>query len=148
MGMSAEDFGAVLSELTHDTPWSAKLEQFSPQRKATRWWFSIRSHAAAHFEAREYHDYKERYDPADLLLAEVVWNQLKRPELRFWILEALDLLTHPDRDYEAVVNRTTMASRNKYLKDKFSWDLIEKAALEKHAQLVASSPLTHREAER
>lgn len=135
MGMSAEDFGAVLGELTQETPWSSKLERTNPQKKATRWWFSIRNHAAAHFEAREYHDCKKRYDPSDLLLAEVVWNQLQRPELRFWILEALGLLDNPDNEYEVVVLKS-LAKANTYLKNKFSWEIIERAARLKHEQLV------------
>lgn len=144
MGMSAEDFGAVLGELTASTDYAEKLEQDSPQRDSTRWWFSIRTHVTSHFEAREYHDWKQRGSDAHPLPAEIVWNQLHRPELRFWVLEALGLLDDPQHTYGVVMALDTCAKRNKYLKGLFDWSEIEASARCEHERLVRQLPFSHR----
>ena len=151
MGMSAEDFGAVLGELTPATHFASELERADPQDSSTRWWFSIRNHAAAHFEACEYHDWIKRGRKGPPLPAKCVWRQLKRPEVYFWILEALGLFDDPRKVYEKVLaidtgsgRRSTLLARSNYLKELFDWRTIEDRALQEYDRLVSQSALEHR----
>ena len=153
MGMSAEDFGAVLGEMPSTFTWADELERLDSQAIGRRWWFSIKTHATSHFEACEYHDYIQRgKSEAPLFSAQTVWNQLQRPELVFWIACVLGLVT--DKRGQQILNellliddadgRVRISKRTARLRELFIWENVEAAARKKHAQLVANSPLGHR----
>ena len=151
MGMSAEDFGAVLAELTQATQWADRLEQDNPQEQG-RWWFSIRTHAASVFLSKEYFEYetarknKEKRSHRDLL-ARDVWFSTSfsfRPELRFWILEALGLLKDPEATYTKLQAIAKNTDRCGYLKTVVDWSEIEDKAREGYDRLVSDSVLQHR----
>ena len=83
--------------------------------------------------------------------AKFVWNQLKRPEVYFWILEALGLFDDPRKVYEKVLaietgsgRRSTLLARSNYLKGLFDWRTIEDRALQEYNRLVSQSALEHR----
>lgn len=152
MGMSAEDFGAVLAELKGPTPLADAFETCFPQQDDDRWWFSIRTHAASVFLSKEYFDFetarknkvKRSYKE---LLAQKVWEShsfTHRPELRLWILEALGLLQNDKEVLKTMLKMETNTSRCTYLKDLFTWDEIEDAARKEFDRLVSKSPMPHR----
>ena len=152
MGMSAEDFGAVLAELKGPTPLADAFETCFPQQDDDRWWFSIRTHAASVFLSKEYFDFetarknkvKRSYKE---LLAQKVWESGSftcRPELRLWILEALGLLQNDKEVLKTMLKMETNTSRCTYLKDLFTWDEIEDAARKEFDHLVNESPISHR----
>lgn len=152
MGMSAEDFGAVLAELEPNSDYASKLEKDAPQRRSTRWWFSIRAHAASVFLSKEYFEYetarknKEKRSHRDLL-ARDVWFSTSfsfRPELRFWILEALGLLKDPEATYTKLQAIAKNTDRCGYLKTVVDWSEIEDKAREEYDRLVSDSVLQHR----
>ena len=161
MGMSAEDFGAVLAELTAPTPLADAFETRFPQSKGSRWWFSVRTHAASVFFSKEYYEHltikkvqkegepKEKRDRKHTdFSAETVWESgsfTRRPELRLWILEALGLLKDDKNVLERILAIEANTSRCTYLKELFSWDEIEDAARREFARLVDESPLPHRD---
>lgn len=158
--MSAEDFGAVLAELTAPTPLADAFETCFPQND-DRWWFSIRTHAASVFLSKEYYEYvtikkvpkegepkKKRDRKHTDFSAETVWESgsfTRRPELRIWILEALGLLKDDKNVLERILAIEANTSRCTYLKELFSWDEIEDAARREFARLVDESPLPHRD---
>ena len=160
MGMSAEDFGAVLAELTAPTPFADAFEKRFPQSQEDRWWFSIRTHAASVFLSKEYYEYvtikevpkegeprEKRKRKHTNLSAKKVWNGgsfTRRPELRLWILEALGLLKDDENVLQRILAKEANPSRCTYLKELFSWDEIEDAARREFARLVDESPLPHR----
>ena len=152
MGMSAEDFGAVLAELNGPTPLADAFETCFPQQDDNRWWFSIRTHATSVFLSKEYFDFetarrnkvKRSYKE---LLARKVWEShsfTRRPELRLWILEALGLLKNDKEVLKTMLEMETNTSRCTYLKDLFTWDEIDDAARKEFHRLVTESPMTHR----
>ena len=154
MGMSAEDFGAVLGELPAQVTWADKLEALDPQKPRSRWWFSIKTHVTSHFEACEYHDWQKRGQKGPSKQAKDVWQDIKRPEMIFWVACALGLVSHEQG--EKVFNellalddpdsRTRLSARCKFLRKEFPWSTVESAALEMHAKLAAASALGHRSA--
>ena len=152
MGMSAEDFGAVLAELKGPTPLADAFETCFPQPDESRWWFSIRTHASSVFLSKEYFDFETaRRDNVKRsykdLLARKVWEGhsfTQRPELRLWILEALGLLQNDKQALKHMLEMETNTSRCKYLKDLFTWDEIEDAARKEFHRLVNDLPMSHR----
>ncbi|WP_270627101.1 hypothetical protein [Varibaculum timonense] len=132
MGMSAEDFGAVLAELTAPTPLADAFETRFPQSKGSRWWFSVRTHAASVFLSKEYYEYRTKPnvevegDPGNTrerehtdFSAETVWDSDSfnwRPELRLWILEALGLLKDDKDVLQRILAIEANTSRCTYLK--------------------------------
>ncbi|WP_280527855.1 sugar O-acetyltransferase [Actinomyces trachealis] len=150
--MSAEDFGAVLAELTRPTPLTDAFETCFPQEERDRWWFSIRTHAASVFLFKEFLRYSNAETDTKkrnyrLLSAQDVWKSRsfqRRPELRLWILEVLGLLQNKEKVLKELLKRESNPSRCTYLQALFPWEQIEDAARKEFARLAKESPLPHR----
>lgn len=149
MGMSSEDFGAVLGELDVPTPLSDIFEARYPQKDDSRWWFTTRMHCAGFFVSKPV-----QVDACDkrnkhLLIASKTWRGMKRPEMYLWILEALGLqekakalsdLLHAKLD-KGECDLNTLVE---IAKGVFNWEEVEKAARKEFDRLVSKSPMPHR----
>lgn len=149
MGMSSEDFGAVLGELTAPTPLADALEIRYPKNKSDRWWFSIRMCCAGFFVSKPVQvdacDKQNKY----LLDAGKAWHEMERPEMYLWIVEALGLEDKAKDLSEKMHARLdtgdcTVPELVEIAKKLIVWEDVENAACAEHARLVAKSALPHR----
>ncbi|WP_165218257.1 hypothetical protein [Schaalia sp. ZJ1691] len=133
-----------MGELEAHPQGAIEAEKMHFQDDGNRWWFSQRTHVVGYAARIAYEAEKAKKSPKT---ARDVWNGLRRPEPRMWVIEALGLIRDSDREslldeFRQIPHGTGRGKKHaphrKFLKKRYPWDEIEAAAKAKYIELEAT----------